>query len=98
MILYYRMLGLVVVVGLCRVAAACSGRSSPASSKTTGLALTLAGVTGIIVSIGVTVDSYVVYFERLKDDVRSGEVAPGLGAQRGFRARGARSSPPTSCR
>jgi preprotein translocase subunit SecD len=34
--------------------------------------LTLAGVTGLIVSIGVTVDSYVVYFERLKDDVRLG--------------------------
>ena len=34
--------------------------------------LTLAGVTGLIVSIGVTVDSYVVYFERLKDEVRAG--------------------------
>jgi preprotein translocase subunit SecD len=34
--------------------------------------LTLAGVTGLIVSVGVTVDSYVVYFERLKDEVRSG--------------------------
>ena len=41
--------------------------------ETRGLALTLAGVTGIIVSIGVTVDSYVVFFERLKDEVRSGE-------------------------
>src|SRR4029450_4965307 len=37
-----------------------------------GLALTLAGVTGIIVSIGVTVDSYVVFFERLKDEVKAG--------------------------
>ena len=36
------------------------------------LALTLAGITGIIVSIGITVDSYVVYFERLKDEVRAG--------------------------
>ena len=33
----------------------------------------LAGVTGLIVSVGVTVDSYVVYFERLKDEVRSGK-------------------------
>jgi preprotein translocase subunit SecD len=39
---------------------------------TRGLALTLAGVTGVIVSIGVTVDSYVVFFERLKDEVRAG--------------------------
>jgi preprotein translocase subunit SecD len=36
------------------------------------LALTLSGVTGIVVSIGITVDSYVVYFERLKDEVRTG--------------------------
>ena len=36
------------------------------------IVLTLAGVTGIIVSVGVTVDSYVVYFERLKDEVRAG--------------------------
>ena len=37
-----------------------------------GLALTLAGVTGLIVSIGVSVDSNVVYFEHLKEDVRNG--------------------------
>jgi len=42
-------------------------------STTRGLTLTLAGVTGIIVSVGVTVDSYVVYFERLKDEVRTGK-------------------------
>lgn len=37
-----------------------------------GLALTLAGITGLIVSIGVSVDSNVVYFENLKEDVRDG--------------------------
>src|SRR5205823_10174979 len=37
------------------------------------LTLTLAGVTGLIVSVGITVDSYVVYFERLKDEIRSGK-------------------------
>jgi preprotein translocase subunit SecD len=42
-------------------------------SASRNLTLTLAGVTGIIVSVGVTVDSYVVYFERLKDEVRSGK-------------------------
>ena len=41
-------------------------------SQTTNYALTLAGVTGIIVSIGMTVDSYVVYFERMKDEVLHG--------------------------
>ncbi len=37
-----------------------------------GLALTLAGITGIIVSIGVSLDSNVVYYEHMKEDVRSG--------------------------
>ncbi|HVN49966.1 MAG TPA: protein translocase subunit SecD [Acidimicrobiales bacterium] len=37
-----------------------------------GLALTLAGITGIIVSIGVSLDSNVVYYEHLKEDVRAG--------------------------
>ena len=41
-------------------------------SQTTNYALTLAGVTGIVVSIGITVDSYVIYFERLKDEVVHG--------------------------
>jgi len=41
-------------------------------SHTNGLALTLSGATGLIVSIGITVDSYIVYFERLKDEVRAG--------------------------
>ena len=55
-----------------RLGRRCSGAIIVARSKTPGLALTLAGVTGIIVSIGVTVDSYVVFFERLKDEVRLG--------------------------
>ena len=41
--------------------------------QTASLTLTLAGVTGLIVSVGITVDSYVVYFERLKDEVRTGK-------------------------
>ena len=44
-----------------------------ALGQSNGLALSLAGATGIIVSVGVTVDSYVVYFERLKDEIRSGK-------------------------
>jgi preprotein translocase subunit SecD len=34
--------------------------------------LGLAGVTGIIVSVGITVDSYIVYFEKMKDELRAG--------------------------
>ena len=36
------------------------------------IVLSLSGVTGIIVSVGITVDSYIVYFERMKDEVRAG--------------------------
>lgn len=41
-------------------------------SATNGLAITLAGATGLIVSIGMAVDSYIVYFERLKEELRDG--------------------------
>jgi preprotein translocase subunit SecD len=72
MFLYYRLLALVVLAGLGLTAA---GTYSLVSylGDSIGLALTLAGVTGLIVSVGVTVDSYIVYFERLKDEVRSGK-------------------------
>jgi preprotein translocase subunit SecD len=40
--------------------------------STQGLALTLAGVTGIVVSIGLSVDSNVVFFETIKEDLRNG--------------------------
>lgn len=69
---YYRALGLVVIVGLA-VTAALMWALISLLGETAGLALTLAGATGLIVSIGVTVDSYIVYFERLKDEVRSGK-------------------------
>lgn len=67
MILYYRALGIVVVFGLCVWASLLY-----AIIAKLGVALSLAGVTGIVVSVGVTVDSYVVYFERLKDELRAG--------------------------
>ncbi|MHB8294482.1 MAG: protein translocase subunit SecD [Acidimicrobiales bacterium] len=72
MIFYYRALGLVVVAGLA-ISGALLYAIIALLSKTTGLALTLSGVTGLIVSIGIMVDSYVVYFERLKDEVRQGK-------------------------
>ncbi len=70
-IAYYRALGVVVVAGLATTAALLYSIIS-VLSRTNGLTLDLAGVTGLIVSVGVTVDSYVVYFERLKDEIRSG--------------------------
>ncbi|HEV2362466.1 MAG TPA: MMPL family transporter, partial [Acidimicrobiales bacterium] len=54
-------------------------------SYSNGLTLTLEGVTGIIVSIGITVDSYVVYFERLKDEIRQGRTVR-ASVDRGFKS------------
>ncbi|HET6873233.1 MAG TPA: protein translocase subunit SecD [Acidimicrobiales bacterium] len=71
MIIYYRALGLVVLIGL-GVGGSLLYSIITQLSYSNGLTLTLEGVTGIIVSIGITVDSYVVYFERLKDEVRAG--------------------------
>ena len=83
MLFYYRSLAMVVVVGLI-VSAALLYSLISLLSTTSGLAMTLAGVTGIIVSVGVTVDSYVVFFERLKDEVKSGKTFRSS-AQRGFK-------------
>ena len=71
MLVFYRVLGLVVISGLLLSAMAIYSIISYLGSSI-GLTLTLAGVTGLIVSVGVTVDSYVVYFEKLKDEVRTG--------------------------
>jgi preprotein translocase subunit SecD len=71
MLFYYRVLGLVVFLGL-GVSGALLYAIVSGIGPSIHLALTLSGVTGIVVSIGITVDSYVVYFERLKDEVRSG--------------------------
>ena len=73
MLLYYRLLGLVVILGLGLSAGATYALVSYLSNSGVNLTLSLAGVTGLIVSVGITVDSYVVYFERLKDEVRTGK-------------------------
>jgi preprotein translocase subunit SecD len=82
MALYYRTLGLVVALGL-TVSGSLLWGIVCWLSRTNGLALSLSGIAGIIVSVGVTVDSYVVFFERLKDEVRTGKTLRNS-AQRGF--------------
>ncbi|MDA8072752.1 MAG: protein translocase subunit SecD [Actinomycetota bacterium] len=72
MIVYYRALGVVVVSGLIVTGGLLWAIISALGHSGLGLTLDLAGVTGIIVSIGITVDSYIVYFERLKDEARAG--------------------------
>jgi preprotein translocase subunit SecD len=71
MLVYYRLLGLVAILSLA-VSASLLLAVISYLGETTGLALTLAGITGIVVSIGVAVDSNVVYYERLKESVLRG--------------------------
>ena len=79
---YYRMLTIVVVGGL-MVSIGLLWSIIAFISRSNGLALTLSGVAGIIVSIGVTVDSYVVFFERIKDELHAGRTMRSS-AQRSF--------------
>jgi preprotein translocase subunit SecD len=69
---YYRLLGLVTWLGMGIWAVLAIGLVS-LMGRTIGYALTLAGVAGIIVSLGITADSYIVFYERLKDEVRHGK-------------------------
>ena len=68
--LYYRSLGLVGVLGL-TVFGSLLLLVIGLLSRYMGTTLTLAGVTGIIVSIGITADSYIVFFERIKEEIRA---------------------------
>ena len=87
MTVFYRLLGLVVIAGLLLTGMVFFGLVTFLGNQQ-GLTLTLAGVTGLIVSVGITVDSYVVYFERLKDEARSGKTVRSsvdTGFRRAFR-------------
>jgi protein-export membrane protein SecD len=86
-ILYYRSLGLVTVFGL-TVFGSLLLIVIGLLSQYLGTTLTLAGVTGIIVSIGITADSYIVFYERIKEEVRAGrtiQAAVDEGFTRAFR-------------
>ncbi len=71
MVLYYRLLGLVAVASL-GISGALLWSIIAWLGESRGLALTLAGTTGIIVSIGVQVDSNIVYYERIREEIRRG--------------------------
>ena len=71
LLFYYRLLGLVAICSLA-VSGATLWSIIAWLGESKGLALTLAGATGIIVSIGVQVDSNIVYYERIKEEVRRG--------------------------
>ncbi|MEL6982855.1 MAG: protein translocase subunit SecD, partial [Actinomycetota bacterium] len=72
---YYRLAGLVAISGLL-LSGALLWTIVAWFGSTFGLALTLAGVVGLIVAIGVSADSNIVYFENVKDSYRSGRRVP----------------------
>ena len=82
LIVLYRALGLVAILGL-TVFSSLLVVLFGLLGEAQGLTLTLAGVTGIIVSVGVTADSYIVYFERIKEKLRQGASVPEA-AEEGF--------------
>jgi preprotein translocase subunit SecD len=84
MTFYYRALGLVVIAGLL-VSFGIMWTAVSILSKKQGLALSLSGAVGIIVSIGTTVDSYVVFFERMRDELRAGRNVS-QSVERGFKS------------
>jgi preprotein translocase subunit SecD len=67
----YRALGLVTVTSLVIAATVTYGLVT-LFGWSHGFRLTMAGVTGLIVSIGITADSFIIYFERVRDEVRDG--------------------------
>jgi preprotein translocase subunit SecD len=69
--LYYRGLGIVVVASLA-VAGAMTYAIMVLLGGSVGFALNLPGIAGAIVAIGVTADSFVIFFERIRDEVRDG--------------------------
>jgi len=70
-LLQYRLLGLVTVASLV-IAALLTYGVLTFLGWSYNFRLTMAGVTGVIVAIGVTADSFIVYFERIRDEVREG--------------------------
>jgi len=67
----YRALGLVTVSSLI-IAGSLTYAAVTLFGWSTGFRLTMAGVTGLIVSIGIVADSFILYFERVRDEVRDG--------------------------
>ncbi len=74
LLFYYRLLGVVAWVGMSIWAILALALISLAGTAF-GYSLTLAGIAGLVISLGVTADSYIVFFERLKDEVRHGKTA-----------------------
>jgi preprotein translocase subunit SecD len=71
-LIYYRGLGVVVIASLI-VAGVTTYAMVLLLSKAAGFTLTLPGIAGLIVAVGITADSFIVYFERIRDEMRDGK-------------------------
>ncbi|WP_067275921.1 protein translocase subunit SecD [Streptomyces jeddahensis] len=71
LVVYYRGLSLIAIFSLL-VSAALTYTIMALLGPTIGFALNLPAVCGAIVAIGITADSFIVYFERIRDEVREG--------------------------
>lgn len=71
-LLYYRGLGLVVIASLI-IAAIVTYATVLVLAKAASFTLTLPGIAGLIVAVGITADSFIVYFERIRDEMRAGK-------------------------
>ena len=80
---YYRVLAIIAWLGMAIWAVLALGLVAVAG-RTVGYSLTLAGVAGLIISLGVTADSYIVFFERFKDEVHGGK-SPRAAVQPAFK-------------
>jgi preprotein translocase subunit SecD len=71
-LLYYRGLGLVVITSLV-IAGVVTYATVLVLAKAASFTLTLPGIAGLIVAVGITADSFIVYFERIRDEMRAGK-------------------------
>ena len=69
---YYRLLGVITWVGMA-ISSTFVFALVAIMGQTVGYSLSLAGIAGFIVALGITADSYIVFYERLKDEVRAGK-------------------------
>jgi len=87
LLFYYRVLAIIAWVGM-TIWALLALTLVAIAGVTIGYNLTLAGVAGLVISLGITADSYIVLFERLKDEVHAGKSprsAAGPAFKRAFR-------------
>jgi len=84
MCLFYRLLGALTLLGLGLFSCLIGGVIG-ALGVTRGFSLTLAGIAGLIVSVGIAADSYIIYFERVKDELKEGKSFRSA-VERGFRS------------